>query len=267
MIRFSSWPAAPTNGLPARPRRALAPPQRTPALVARTKHHLCAPSMQVAFATVMHCGSKLRQTYAGSASIAAPWVGHRAEARADSAAACGQEGSGHGQLSDPQALQIVYVALYCGNGFPACVDSRLASGTLCQDSLHTVENVVGNMHFCHRRQFLDLASRIEDMHAVLIAGKANAGIADIVGNDKVELFIAYLGRVGQQIWVCSKAHHAMPLMLAQLRQISGLRSRGILRSATSLSSWATNLGRNRYCRGFDDDISSLHAIQHRLAHL
>jgi hypothetical protein len=56
---------------------------------------------------------------------------------------------------------------------------------LCQDSLHTVENVVGNVRFRHRRQFLNLASRIEDMHAVLIAGKANAGIADIVGNDKV----------------------------------------------------------------------------------
>jgi len=62
---------------------------------------------------------------------------------------------------------------------------------------HTVENVVGNVRFRHRRQFLDLASRIEDMHAILIAGKTNAGIADIVGNDEIELFMAYLlSRVG-----------------------------------------------------------------------
>ena len=31
--------------------------------ITRAKHHLCAPSMQVAFATIMHGGSKPRQTY------------------------------------------------------------------------------------------------------------------------------------------------------------------------------------------------------------
>src|SRR5262249_60159211 len=31
--------------------------------VTRAKHHLRAPAMQAAFATVMHCSSELRQTY------------------------------------------------------------------------------------------------------------------------------------------------------------------------------------------------------------